>query len=346
MIDRQLGAFSRASWRALINHCERLMSSAPLVRRSMSAKALAGMAAACMAASLHLIAEPFLHGSVLFTPFLSAVAFVVYVRGSVAGWVALTTSLLFIGIQLCLNRPQPTISGAVGELIFFVVVCGVGIMLSAAIRQREIRLIQSEREKSEGEAKYRLLAREFEHRLSNNIAVMSAMALMSSVQEGSAKDMLNRLQPRFAAYGRAQHLLLEQMSNCVHLERIVEIALSPFTAEWRPQILIFNEAAVVVSSIAATSLTLALHELATNAIKYGALSHPNGLVRVSWSRPQQGAVALTWIEENGPPVRPPTRSGFGSTLISGALANLPGGSVRLNYQAAGVECVLSLPCNE
>ena len=95
----------------------------------------------------------------------------------------------------------------------------------------------------------------------------------------------------------------------------------------------------------AVSLSMALHELATNAVKYGALSGETGEVSVSWFK-QGRRLHLTWRESGGPPVTPPTRKGFGSRLIEKGLATELGGSARVTYHPQGVECVLEAPIAE
>lgn len=93
----------------------------------------------------------------------------------------------------------------------------------------------------------------------------------------------------------------------------------------------------------ALSLSMALHELCTNAVKYGALSAPHGAVRITWSEAEGGALHLTWRETGGPSVIPPTRRGFGSRLLERGLADELGGSVRLDYHPAGLICTVAVP---
>ena len=87
----------------------------------------------------------------------------------------------------------------------------------------------------------------------------------------------------------------------------------------------------------ALALSLALHELATNAIKYGALSRPEGRVSVQWGV-QEGMLHLGWEESGGPPVLPPTQKGFGSRLLEELVIRDLGGHTKLNYDVSGVRC--------
>jgi CheY-like chemotaxis protein len=101
--------------------------------------------------------------------------------------------------------------------------------------------------------------------------------------------------------------------------------------------------AVTLAPKAALSLSLAIHELATNAAKYGAFSQPTGRVAVRWIPTNDGGIKLSWSELGGPPVKPPTRVGFGTTLIERALAMETGGRANLNYLETGVHCEIFLP---
>ena len=101
-----------------------------------------------------------------------------------------------------------------------------------------------------------------------------------------------------------------------------------------------------VSPRLALSLSMALHELCTNAAKYGALSQAGGRVRILWSSPNKAGadrLQLRWEEHGGPPVRPPARRGFGSRLLEHGLARELAGTVALAYETAGVVCTIDVP---
>lgn len=99
-------------------------------------------------------------------------------------------------------------------------------------------------------------------------------------------------------------------------------------------------AAIDVSPKHALALSLALHELATNAIKYGALSCPGGQVGVQWSV-REGMLRLDWEESGGPPVAPPTQKGFGSRLLEEFVGRDLGGNTKLNFDVSGVRCSIT-----
>jgi CheY-like chemotaxis protein len=100
---------------------------------------------------------------------------------------------------------------------------------------------------------------------------------------------------------------------------------------------------VMLTPKSALSLSLAIHELATNAAKFGAFSRPTGRVAVQWSVTADGGIDLSWSEVGGPPVTPPTHVGFGTTLIERALAMETGGRATLHYDPTGVVCNVFLP---
>lgn len=102
---------------------------------------------------------------------------------------------------------------------------------------------------------------------------------------------------------------------------------------------------VLLTPTSALSLSLAVHELATNAAKYGSLSRPSGRVGVKWWPVEQGGIQLSWTESGGPRVTQPTNRGFGSTLIEQALAMETGGHAEVHYFASGVVCHIYLPAS-
>ncbi len=100
---------------------------------------------------------------------------------------------------------------------------------------------------------------------------------------------------------------------------------------------------VMVKPDLAQAIAVALHELATNAAKYGALSETKGQVRVEWSCAADGQLVLRWKEAGGPPVKPPTRKGFGTHMMEALMRGHEGGDVRLDWQADGLSCEIILP---
>jgi two-component sensor histidine kinase len=104
-----------------------------------------------------------------------------------------------------------------------------------------------------------------------------------------------------------------------------------------------NGATVMLRQDVAQAIAVALHELATNAAKYGALSEATGQVRVEWSHGADGQLVLHWTELGGPLVNPPTRKGFGTHMMEAMIRGHEGGDVRLDWHADGLVCEITLP---
>jgi two-component sensor histidine kinase len=187
----------------------------------------------------------------------------------------------------------------------------------------------------------RLLNRELEHRIKNTLTVVSAIVnqtLQSTGPDGEAREALTR---RIGALAQAQSLLTRSSFAEAALRDVVEEGLAPFrTGRGRFHI---EGSPVMLSSKQALTLALAMNELATNALKYGALSNDSGTVQVKWRGGRPGAddeFLLEWIETGGPPVRASDRKGFGSKIIERVLAQDFSGEARLVLDPSGLRCEL------
>jgi CheY-like chemotaxis protein len=140
---------------------------------------------------------------------------------------------------------------------------------------------------------------------------------------------------------KAHSLLSQSRWEGVSIEKLLLEELKPYAGGNSSVVL--NGTDVHLTQKSALALSLAVHELATNAAKFGSLSRPGGRVTVSWSFADEGGIELSWNETGGPPVDVPTRRGFGSTLIERALAMETGGRVKMHYLRSGVVCEIFLP---
>jgi two-component sensor histidine kinase len=182
----------------------------------------------------------------------------------------------------------------------------------------------------------RLLLNELNHRVKNTLATIqaiSAQTLRGARDLPSAREALDR---RIRSMAQAHDLLTLRAWTGANLADVVMRALDAFT----PTQVKMSGAAIDVSPKHALALSLALHELATNATKYGALSCPEGRVNVQWGA-QEGMLQLHWEESGGPPVAPPTQRGFGSRLLEELVGRDLGGDTKLNYDVSGVRCSIS-----
>jgi two-component system CheB/CheR fusion protein len=125
--------------------------------------------------------------------------------------------------------------------------------------------------------------------------------------------------------------------------------LAPYRAEREKNITVGGEEDVLLTQKTTLTLAMALHELATNAAKYGALSTPNGRVDVHWSvanTREEPRLLIEWIETGGPRVKPPTRRGFGSQLIERTVAYDLQATVKRDFPAEGVRCTIEFPLTD
>jgi len=183
-----------------------------------------------------------------------------------------------------------------------------------------------------------LLINELNHRVKNTLATVLGIAAQTLRGENVPAGLREGFEARLVALANAHDVLTQEEWHGANLWQVVGRALAPF-ARARFEI---EGPPVRIEPKFALALSMALHELATNAVKYGALSTDRGRISLAWTLDQEDSrrLALEWRESGGPPVEPPARRGFGSRLIERGLALEVAGSVRLNYAPTGVVCRL------
>ncbi len=192
-----------------------------------------------------------------------------------------------------------------------------------------------------------LLMRELAHRSKNQLAIIQSIATQSGRTSGSVDEFLEQFRQRLQGIAVSHDLLTFADWRGAPLTDVVTRQLALFVGEGSDR-LVLTGPHVMLSASAAESIGLALHELATNSVKYGALSKPEGKVRVVWSLKQNGAspqLSLQWQEENGPLIKEqPNRKGFGSRIIETLVAHSVSGKATIEYLPEGVrwrlECEL------
>jgi two-component sensor histidine kinase len=185
---------------------------------------------------------------------------------------------------------------------------------------------------------------ELRHRFRNIVAVTQSLVSQTLRPDTPMESARERLTERLAAMGAAVDLLLGAEWKSSPLDAIVRASLAHY-ADHRERIHCKGPD-VMIGSNAVISLTLALHELETNAIKYGALSVPDGRVDLAWSlvgSENEPKLWLQWCEHGGPAVSPPTRQGFGTRLISSAIGRFLSAEVQLEYTPGGVTWIMIAP---
>ena len=197
----------------------------------------------------------------------------------------------------------------------------------------------------EAEAHRDLLMRELAHRSKNQLAVIQGVAAQTARNVSSLDEFRKLFARRLQGMAISADVLIAQQWDSAPLGDLVRRQLEPFGTDAGR--LLCEGPDVVLSSDAAESIGLALHELATNCVKYGAWSVPAGFVRVSWTLDRDGAqptrLTLVWTERGGPAVTPPTRAGFGRRVVEQMVAQKLGGTVDMKFDVEGVSWTLSAP---
>jgi PAS domain S-box-containing protein len=206
-------------------------------------------------------------------------------------------------------------------------------------------------ERKESEAHLRLLMRELTHRSKNLLAVIQAMARQTAKHAGNVERFLSRFGDRLQALSRSHDLLVQEGWHGASLSDLVRSQLGHYldrkNSQKGSQVSIEGED-VQLKPEAAQGLGLALHELATNAAKYGSLSRARGRVHVAWKKlpPEHGgAIELRWTESKGPKVSAPKRRGFGSMVIEHNLVRALEAKVDLAFDPDGLKCRMVVPAS-
>jgi PAS domain S-box-containing protein len=218
----------------------------------------------------------------------------------------------------------------------WVVCSAMAIPGGGAPRQRVIGVVQDVTEQKGEEDGREALVAELDHRVKNVLASVQSMALQSARKTVSLEVFLKTFAGRLEAMASAHTLLTATRWRGAEIANIAAAelgGLAPGQAHWRGPDVVLNPRAT-------NALTLALHELATNAVKYGALSSEAGHVDVTWRALATGGFELDWQERDGPSVSPPQRRGFGSTLLDRVTGRELGGSAVIEFRPDGVRAVI------
>jgi two-component system, chemotaxis family, CheB/CheR fusion protein len=201
--------------------------------------------------------------------------------------------------------------------------------------------LQTEEALRSSESHLRLLLNELSHRVKNTLAVVQAMARLSFADDISRDEALEAFTNRLRALSAAHDLLVKSDWQGAGLRELAEGQLAPYAVE--KQRIMIDGPDITLPADLATPLSLVLHELSANALKYGALSTKTGTLRLDWGFKQDGVgpvFEFRWREAGGPTVRLPTKEGFGSYLIQNGL---PESKVALEYAPEGLNYKVTLP---
>jgi PAS domain S-box-containing protein len=209
-----------------------------------------------------------------------------------------------------------------------------GKIIAASKIARDI----TERKRSEGQIA--ILAREAEHRAKNVLATVQATVHLT--QSDTPEGLKQAIEGRIQALANVHRLFVESRWQGAELHSLAKEELAAYSQD-RETCAQIGGPRVLLEPNAAQAIAVTLHELATNAAKYGALSVPDGHVRIEWSHEQDGRLVLRWTEKGGPPVEPPTRRGFGARVMEKMVRGQLRGELRLDWRVQGLACEIVLP---
>jgi two-component sensor histidine kinase len=264
------------------------------------------------------------------TAALTLSALLAYLFGM--GFTAATTGLARRAAALGEGHPVPPMPSRVAEFAL------VGDALASAAAAVEERA----RERQRTSEQLRVLINELNHRVKNMLATVQSIALHTLRGPVSMEEARKALTDRLIALAKVHDVLTHESWEGAELHDVIASVTSPHAGGNR---FVISGPPVWLTPALSLSLALALHELVTNAVKYGALSAEGGSVTISWEVTDPFGVSwlmLRWAERGGPPVRTPTRQGFGSRLIERSLS-AESGTATIDYAAEGLVCLMDTP---
>ncbi|WP_426286272.1 sensor histidine kinase [Luteibacter sp. E-22] len=192
----------------------------------------------------------------------------------------------------------------------------------------------------DAERAQRIVINDLNHRMKNVLAVVQAMAMQSFTDDRPLDISMSAFGSRLRALARAHDLLLDPSRNDLTLHGVIQSAVAPHDPGKAR--ITFEGPPLVLDPEAAVAMAMAIHELLTNAAKYGALSTPSGTVAIAWTyveTPEPGKARLEWKERGGPPVAAPMRRGFGTRFIERVLSGQSRGQAAIRFEQDGVRAV-------
>ncbi len=251
-----------------------------------------------------------------------------------------------LAIQSALRR-LATAAEQVGETSTFNYRAGLvkeANQVAARLSVAANRITHREQELRTNEKRIQTVVRELNHRSKNLLAIIQVIARQSASGCTYVTEFLRSFSERLAGLARSQDILTKRKWGAIPIRELMNAHLDPFIkADGRIEC---SGPDVALEASAAQDIGMALHELATNAVKYGALSIPSGRIQIEWMKRAdpagQDGLELRWTEVGGPAVSPPARKGFGHTLLEQVMASI-GGSADLDWRKDGLTCTIVLP---
>lgn len=215
--------------------------------------------------------------------------------------------------------------------------------LRARRRQRETQIHIDERRLTQ--ERQTLLIRELHHRVKNTLSTVQAVLGATARASRSVEEFTHAFADRIQSLAQTHNLLTEDYWQSASLERMLRNELDPYS-DGRSERVRINGPQVELSADCAVPLSMAIHELTTNAVKHGALSDSNGSIDVQWDVDGKGgepSLSFQWMELGGPPASTPSRTGFGAVLLTRVIPVQCSAKTRLDYRNEGLCFRMSMP---
>nr|WP_240539925.1 sensor histidine kinase [Salinarimonas soli] len=277
-------------------------------------------------------------------------------RRALAGWVAgqpAWSDFPFVLLTLRGTTPDPRLPGLLGNVTVLerpfhpaVLANAVRSALRARRRQREVEAHLAERQRTH--ERQSLLIRELHHRVKNTLATVQGLLGATARSTQSKSEFYQSFSDRLVSLAKTHNLLTEDYWQTAQLRQMLTNELGPYDDGTSSRILL-DGPPVELSADIAVPTGMAIHELTTNASKYGALSVPTGRVEVAWTlRPAEDGqrLSLSWSERGGPSVAKPTHKGFGSVLLQRVLAQQCSADIVIDYAPEGLTFRMDAPLAE
>jgi light-regulated signal transduction histidine kinase (bacteriophytochrome) len=204
------------------------------------------------------------------------------------------------------------------------------------------------REQAAARRQQDMLMAELDHRVKNMLATIQALIMQSRGSADTIGGFISTFEGRLYAMSRAHSLLTQGRWEGADLRALIMEEMAPYAGPENSIVVIEGHGTITLRPKAALAFSLGIHELATNAAKYGGLSKPGGRVHIAWHIETKDSkmVVLSWKESGGPPVAEPEKRGFGVTLIENSMAYELGGRVDLQFRSDGVACTIEVPWDQ
>ena len=217
-------------------------------------------------------------------------------------------------------------------------------MQLAQVAASTVEHAATEAQRRLGEERQRLLIRELHHRVKNTLATVQAILGTTARSSGTIEDFYRAFLGRIGSLAKTHMLLTEDLWPVAKLQELLETELRPYQTTGMERIRLEGPEVELPSQIA-VPLGMALHELTTNAARFGALSVQSGRLDVTWqvSPEQRNVLHLEWVEADGPTVEVPEQKGFGARMLHKVLAVQTDAKVSVDFRTTGLHVVIDLP---